>query len=202
MMNPFHLPAILEEIHWRNSPMDWDIQEDGGLMILAGEHTDWFVDPAGNFSNDNAPCALFTPEHENVILQARVAVDFYRSFDAGGLQLRADEERWAKLCLEYSPQGQAIVVSVVTRGNSDDCNSVLIDGRSVYLRMAVTPRTVSFHYSKDGSFWHFVRHFSLGDLENVQIGFSAQSPTGQKCRAVFSGIKYRAGSLDDLRNGE
>src|SRR5207342_974724 len=107
---------------------------------------------------------------------------------------------WAKLCFEYSPQHQPMIVSVVTRGVSDDCNSVVIGGREVYLRIAHTPRTTAFHYSLDGRYWQLVRYFTLGELHNLQVGFSSQSPTGQKCTAVFSKIHYRAGALKDNRN--
>jgi hypothetical protein len=95
-----------------------------------------------------------------------------------------------------------MVVSVVTRGASDDCNHVVIDGREVYLRIAVTPRTVAFHYSLDGARWHFVRYFTLGEVDRPRVGFSSQSPRGQRCVAVFSEIRYREGELSDNRSGE
>jgi len=34
--------------------------------------------------------------------------------------------------------------------------------------------------------WHLVRYFSLGNLSTLRIGFSAQSPMGPRCAAVFS----------------
>ena len=67
---------------------------------------------------------------------------------------------------------------------------------------ARTPRTLAFHYSTDGRFWHFVRYFSLGLTDVLRAGFSAQSPTGAACRAVFTEISYRAGTLADNRSGE
>jgi hypothetical protein len=36
----------------------------------------------------------------------------------------------------------------------------------------------------------------------LRIGFSAQSPTGQGCKAIFSEIRYLPGKIVDLRNGE
>ena len=95
-----------------------------------------------------------------------------------------------------------MVVSVVTRGVSDDCNSVTIEDRSVYLRLYRQDRVLAFHYSQDGRYWHFVRHFSLGDLERVGVGFSAQSPLGEGCEVIFSEIRYTLSPLSDLRNGE
>ena len=201
-MEAFRLPAVPGEFHWKNQPMNSKVEPKGSLTILAGEHTDWFSDPAGNEPQDCAPSALFIPPDKNFILSSKIAVSFKSTFDAGGLQLRANDERWAKLCFEYSPQQQPMIVSVVTRGKSDDCNSVPIEGQEVYLRVAVTPQTIAFHYSEDGAYWHFVRHFTLGKLENLLVGFSAQSPMGHQCEAVFSQIQYRVGTLKDLRSGE
>ncbi len=86
-----------------------------------------------------------------------------------------------------------MVVSVVTREFSDDCNSIIVEGNTVFLRAAVTPRTIAFHYSHDGKFWHFVRYFTLGASHRLAVGFSSQSPTGAKCTANFSDIVYQSG---------
>jgi len=201
-MTAFRLPGIPGELHWKHQPLDWQAGPGNRLTITAGEHTNWFVDPGGNRTQDSAPAGLFVPPDANFLLSAKVAVEFASTFDAGVLQLRSREDLWAKLCFEYSPQGDAMIVSVVTRGVSDDCNSVVIAEKEVYMRLAQTPKTTVFHYSHDGHYWHMVRYFSLGDLASVQVGFSSQSPRGQRCRAVFSEIRYTPGILKDNRSGE
>jgi uncharacterized protein len=201
-MSPFALPFIPADLTWRNVPLDWSASPDGILAVTAGPLTDTFTSPSTGIPQDNAPAALFTPPDPAFLLSAKVAVDFAADFDAGVLQVRAGEALWAKLCFEYSPQRQPMVVSVVTRGASDDCNHVVIDGREIYFRVAVTPRTVAFHYSHDATYWNFVRYFTLGQFDAVQAGFSSQSPRGQRCQAVFTDIRYRSGELRDLRNGE
>jgi regulation of enolase protein 1 (concanavalin A-like superfamily) len=201
-MTSFTLPNIPVELQWKYQPVDWKLDAEHRLSIVAGEKTDWFIDPAGTNTVDTAPVALFTPPDASFLLSAKVLVDFASDFDAGVLQLRARDDLWAKLCFEYSPQHQPMIVSVVTRGVSDDCNSAAIAGREVYLRIAHTPQTTAFHYSLDGGYWRLVRYFTLRKLDNLQIGFSAQSPTGHRCAAIFSAIDYRAGTLKDNRSGE
>jgi regulation of enolase protein 1 (concanavalin A-like superfamily) len=201
-MTTFTLPGIPTELHWKNAPLDWKAEADGRLSILAGEGTDWFVDPAGGYDKGTAPVALFAPPDDRFLLAARVRVDFASMFDAGVLHIRVAEDRWAKLCFEYSPQGKPMIVSVVTRGVSDDCNSVVIDGQEVYLRIAQTPQTTAFHYSVDGQYWHMVRYFTLGKADSLQAGFSSQSPSGTGCKTIFSEIAYRPGVLADNRSGE
>jgi regulation of enolase protein 1 (concanavalin A-like superfamily) len=201
-MTTFKLPAIPGDLQWQNQPVDWKIESGNSLTIVAGAETDWFIDPAGNYFKDNAPAALFAPPDADFLLSARVSVDFASAFDAGVLQVRERDDLWAKLCFEYSPQRQPMIVSVVTRGVSDDCNSAPIDGQDVYLRIARNGQTLAFHYSRDGRYWHLVRYFTLGPLDNLRVGFSSQSPTGQKCTVLFSEISYKAGTLKDNRSGE
>lgn len=200
-MTTFMLPGVPGTLQWRTQPQDWSVDNHNHLTIVAGERTDLFIDPAGDSTQDNAPAALFTLS-DNFCLSARVTVEFQSAFDAGVLLVREREDLWAKLCFEYSPQQQPMIVSVVTRGVSDDCNGAVITANSVYLRVARTAQTFTFHYSQDGRYWHLVRYFALGPLVRLQMGFSAQSPTGQRCAVTFSDIRYQLGGLQDIRNGE
>jgi uncharacterized protein len=198
----FTYPELPAELSWKNEPLGWSISPPNSLNITAGPKTDLFNDPGSSSRTDTAPVALFTPPDTAFILSAKVTVGFGATYDAGTLQIRKGEDLWGKLCFEYSPQGKPTIVSVVTRGLSDDCNSTIIEGNQVYLRVASTGQTIAFHYSVDGRHWHLVRYFALGGLTNPQAGFSAQSPTGEQCQAWFTEINYRAGVLNDLRNGE
>jgi regulation of enolase protein 1 (concanavalin A-like superfamily) len=198
----FELTGIPARLGWLNKPVDWRLEPDGSLAIEAGPESDWFADPALETDKDDAPAALFTTADEDFILSARVTVPFASTFDAGVIQLRASDSLWGKLCFEYSPQGQAMIVSVVTRGRSDDCNSTVINGNQVYLRVARLGQNFAFHYSENGRSWSMVRYFTLGPVAELQAGFSSQSPTGQGCRSLFSEISYQPLRLDDIRNGQ
>jgi uncharacterized protein len=196
------LPGVPAELTWANEPVSFELGQEGQLAIEAGAETDLFADPAGGVAIDNAPAALFAPPDKPFLLSAHVSATFGSAFDAAALLLRAGDGRWAKLAFEASPQLQPMVVSVVTRGVSDDCNGVLVHEDDIYLRLAVAKRTIAFHASRDGNVWDLVRFFSLAEsLTDVQVGFSAQSPTGAGCRATFAEIAYRAGELGDLRDG-
>ena len=135
-MTTYELHVLPSELTWQTLPQSWKVEQDHILTMTAGEITDLFTDPRGNFSIKNAPKALFTPPSGNFVLSASVSVDFKATFDAGVLLLYENEETWAKLCFEFSPQQQPMVVSVVNHGMSDDCNSVPIEGNHVYLRIA------------------------------------------------------------------
>jgi len=201
-MTDFHLATIPAQLSWNHSAVVWSVDSDDQLTIQAGPATDWFSDPVGAPRKDDAPGALFASADQEFTLSARVQVAFAATFDAGALLARVRDDLWAKLCFEYSPQRQPMIVSVVTRGVSDDCNSAQIEGDSIFLRITRREAIFAFHYSLDGRLWQLVRYFSLGDVTDLRVGFSAQSPTGSGCAAVFSQIRYTPTAVSDLRSGD
>jgi regulation of enolase protein 1 (concanavalin A-like superfamily) len=94
-----------------------------------------------------------------------------------------------------------MVVSVVTRGVSDDCNSFVVDGDVVRLRVARLGQAFAFHASTDARTWRLVRYFALEQGAEPRVGFLAQSPRGDGCSVRFEEIAFRPGRLGDIRSG-
>jgi hypothetical protein len=194
-----HLDGLPFGLNWMGTPLAQGT-EGGALTITSGPRTDWFVDPAGAEPSVNAPALLGSPQGD-FVLSARVEVDFKQTYDAGVLALWQDGTTWAKLCFEYSPQGHPMVVSVVTRRVSDDCNSIVVAGTSVWLRIAHIGRAYAFHSSTDGASWQFVRYFAFGEGAVLSVGFEAQSPLGEGCTARFTDVRFSPTTLTELRDG-
>jgi regulation of enolase protein 1 (concanavalin A-like superfamily) len=182
-----------------DDPLLWTALDASTLTGSAGPRTDLFVDPATGEATLNAPRLLAPAPDGDFQLSARVSVEFASTFDAGALVLWAGDDTWAKLAYEYSPQGRGMVVSVVTRGRSDDANGYVVDD-SVWLRISRVGEAYACHASVDGVRWDFVRHFTLGTTA-AAIGFEVQSPLGEACRATFSTIAFSPTTLSDLRDG-
>ncbi|GIK56715.1 MAG: DUF1349 domain-containing protein [Chloroflexi bacterium] len=199
MNEPILLLTIPGQLTWTVPPISYELVENR-LKIVAGAQTDLFNDPRGEYTQANSSRLAFTPEAV-FIVQAKVQVDFQATFDAGAFILWADENHWAKLAFEFSPQREPMIVTVITREVSDDCNSMVIAGNEVYLRVAKLVGAYAFHASVDGRSWQLIRYFSSANLENATVNFSAQSPMGGGCTAVFSEIVYTAEALADIRNG-
>lgn len=196
------IAAVPMPLQWLNEPQAWSTPDGASLVVTAGPRTDLFVDPQQSAEPKlNAPLLVGDPSGD-FLLSARVTVDFAATYDAGVLVLYAGDTVWAKLCFEYSPQREPMVVSVVTRDVSDDCNSFVVDGTSVWLRIARVGPAYAFHASTDGSGWSFVRHFALEAGSEPSVGFAAQSPTGEGCAVTFEQIAYEATRLGDLRSGK
>lgn len=197
---PIRLPEVPVELRWLLPPERWNLA-GGALTITAGARTDLFVDPSGSPAVHSAP-HLVGQAAGNFTLSARVTVEFAARFDAGTLLLYQDESTWAKLCFEYAPLNEPSIVSVITRGLSDDCNSYPVEGNSTWLRVARVGAAFAFHCSSDGDTWRLVRHFALPVGAEIGAGFLTQSPEGAGCTATFDEITYRRKLLSDLRSGE
>jgi regulation of enolase protein 1 (concanavalin A-like superfamily) len=187
-------------LSWLSPPADWSYV-DGALTIDAGPRTDWFIDPAGTAPARLEAPALLGGFAGDFVFAARVEVEFGQTFDAGVLVANAGDRTWAKLCFERSPDNEPMIVSVVTRSVSDDCNSLVVDGNSVWLRVSRLDATFAFHASTDGSRWRFIRHFALEGGEDATVGFLAQSPLGDGCHVKFDELSFEARRLGDLRDG-
>jgi uncharacterized protein len=190
-----NLPAL----QWLLEPLESHLEKDT-LTITAPTKTDWFVDPKGQVNVANAPALMFEVD-KDFMLSAKVTVAFKHTYDAGVLCFYQHETSWAKLCFERSPQGSPMIVSVVTKGTSDDCNSVAMTENSVYLRIAKLGSAAVFHFSNNGEYWHMVRYFALENIP-TKAGFLAQSPTGDGCQVTFSEIEFAYKTLTDIRSGE
>jgi uncharacterized protein len=182
----------------------------GALILTAAARTDLFIDPAGPGDAGPLPGAGPLPDAGRLVglppagdftLAARVSVDFASTYDAGVLLVHAAEHQWAKLCFEYSPQQRPTLVTVVTKGTSDDCNSDEVDGGTVWLRITRSGAAWAFHASADGAWWRLLRYFALDSAALARVGFLAQSPAGPGCAATFDQITFRGGAPGNLRDG-
>jgi uncharacterized protein len=198
-MNAITIPNLPHPSHWLNQPQSWDLSSEGQLTIIAPAKTDWFIDPQGAVNISNAPALLFSVSTP-CMLSAQVMVDHLATYDAGVLIVYESPLAWAKLCFELSPQGVPTIVSVVTKGVSDDCNAFPVKG-PVNMRIAKLEKAYAFHVSENSIEWSLIRYFKLEDSTNAQMGFLAQSPTGNGCTASFRDIRFEARLLADIRSG-
>jgi uncharacterized protein len=194
------LPGVPFDLEWSPEPEGVELAADGVLSATAPASTDLFVSPAGDQSKLGAPRLLGRPPDGDFVVVARVHAPFAAAFDAGALILWAGERSWAKLAVEWSPTAQPWIVSVVTRGLSDDCNSQALASGEAWLRIGRLGSYFAFHASTDGSRWDFVRQFAL-DTEDVELGLLVQSPTGDGCTATFRDVRFEQRTLGNLRDG-
>lgn len=200
MAESINLPPHPAPLTWAVAPVAWEIIQDT-LSVTAGPKSDMFISPQGEPAVLNA-ARLLGPISGDFQLSACVHVDFAGTFDAGALLVWQDATTWAKLCFEYSPDTEPMVVSVVTRGVSDDANGFIVHGKQVWLRISRMGQALAFHASIDGQQWALIRHFGLALGDAPLVGFVAQAPIGAGCAVRFEHISAAATRLRDIRSGE
>jgi regulation of enolase protein 1 (concanavalin A-like superfamily) len=191
---------VQPELEWHVRPSGPAELGESSLAFAAGPRTDLFTDPAGGDPKLDAPLLLGRPGGD-FQLKARVSAPLVATFDAAGLVVWASPEAWGKLELERSPQGEATIVSVVTRGVSDDSNAFVVPKSEAWLRVARNGETVAFHASTDGRWWSLIRYFTFPGAADASAGFEVQSPTGEGLVGCFDEIEWTAGPLAQLRDG-
>lgn len=192
--------GISKWLKWENKPKNYYV-DNSVLIITGGEKTDMFRDPNVTYNTDNAPKLLFDAD-SNFVFSASIEHAFTSKWDGGALVLKQDSMNWVKCCFEKDYTGARRVVSVVTKGISDDCNSVEINSNSVYFKIAKADNVITFYYSTTGEKWYLVRHFTFDTTKNLRIGFLAQSPTGKECIVKFRNIHYSNKKIGDPYLGE
>jgi hypothetical protein len=194
------VPGIGAPFEWMNTPAGWQSTATE-LTIESGAETDWYISPVDGGVHANAPLLLFRPTGD-FVLTARVTLDIRAQWDAGCLMVYADDSTWAKFALEISAYQEPTIVTVVTRGVSDDCNSTPIAGNSAHLRVARIGAAIIFYAALDGRTWKLVRAFTLGMPADLRVGFGSQSPIGQGGSAKFSAIAFERRTVSDIFRAE
>jgi hypothetical protein len=189
-----HFPGLPTQSQWQNKTPGWSATERT-LTLIAGKKTDWFEWPGGDYHADSSPRLLFKTDGD-FSFSTQVDVDARKTYDAGCLAIYGTADKWAKLCLEAQNDARLSVISVVTRGLSDDVTSFAVGGTSTYLKVAKNRNVLFFYTSKDGKAWEIVRKFNLESPAGLWVGFSAQSPDGEGAKARFTNFHYSAGPVN------
>lgn len=194
------ISAIPKWLKWENSPREYHTDK-ASLVIISGEKTDMFRDPNVTYNTDNAPKLMFDADPD-FVFSAAIEHAFTSKWDGGALVLKQDSLNWVKCCFEKDYTGARRVVTVVTKGISDDCNSVAITTNKVYLKIAKADNVITVYYSTTGKNWFLVRHFTFDGTDNLKLGFLSQSPTGKSCSVRFTDIRYVKKKISDPYLGE
>ncbi len=199
-MDDLSIASIPHKLFWENTPVSFSVH-DNVIVIKAGKETDMFRDPNVAYNTDNAPKLLFEAD-DNFILTASIEHAFTNKWDGGAIVIKQDSLNWIKFCFEKDYTGAKRVVSVVTKGISDDCNSVEMKSNIVFYKVAKADNVITLYCSTDGVKWYLIRHLQFDAHKGFKVGFLAQSPTGEYNEVKFSNISYQIKKIKDPYLGE
>lgn len=195
------IKALDKPFKWINKPDFFIENADSSLTIKCKKGDVLFSSPFGDFQSSSCPMLLFEPSAE-FIFNAKATTEMKSQWDAAQLVVWRDSVHWAKIYLEKTHYGKPVVGSIVTRGMSDDCNSVVLDKPEIYLQVAKINDCIFFYYSSDGLNWIFIRAFNFAGSAPLLVGFSCESTFNEQgTTANFSHIRYKNNKPADIFNG-
>ena len=173
----------------------------GELRLSAAKGTDLYANADGSKIVDDTPRVLFAPRGD-FIFSARIQAAFNSDFDGAALLVYAGKAMWGKVLFERMPDGSNAVTTTINQGKGDDALHQQVAGNVVHLKVARRGAVYVFYLSGDGIAWRMLRTFALPADQPVRVGFSAQSPKGERFTAHFSDLRWRARGFDNYWQGE
>lgn len=187
-------------LRWDPAPLRWEPLPGGGIRVTVPAKADYFRDPAGTHVNDNAPF-LSTVVTGDFVARAHIRPTFASTYDSGVIMARHDAQNWAKVCFEKTDFGTTAVVSVVTRGLSDDANGADLSVPEIWLQMVRSGNVFAVHYGMDGKSWRMVRLFNLDVPAAIRVGIVAQCPSGPGTTIDFLSFGMEQRTVQNARSG-
>lgn len=189
----------LTKLSWLNPPKNYQVN-DGVLEIEVAKGTDFFNNPEDSTIVGTAPF-LYQQASGDFVATAVVQPDFSSQWNAVALLLYLDPENWIKFAFESSDATGPSIVSVVTKGTSDDANGAVLDEhQTIWLTIARKGNNYAMHWSADGQNYSMARLTAMPVSPVVKIGIEAQSPVGEKALHKIHDFTIESKTVKDLRN--
>lgn len=164
---------------------------DGIVYFNANPQTDYFISPTGQVK-DNAPLLLTEIDNTKPFtFQAHMTPGFTEKgrFNAAALYLFSDPEFWQKFAFEQDMRGLHRVVTVRTKGTSDDnTHEPIRETNSAWYRISSNRGVLSFSFSVDGNSWQLVRMYRNDYPDKIYLGISSQAPGDDSCLSTFDNV--------------
>lgn len=191
----------LNGFQWMNPPGVFRVLNNS-IQVAADKGSDFFNNPENGEITATAPL-LFREVTGDFVATTLVKPNFSDTWNAAALMVHADSANWIKFAFENSDATGKSIVTVVTRGVSDDANGVILEQRdAVWLRMIRKGNIFAMHWSEDGNAYKMARLSKLPAAEKVKVGMEAQCPVGAGATHKFLYFSLEHKTVKDLRKGE
>ena len=197
---PLTLEA-LNDFQWLNKPDSFGVSNDT-LRVLTASATDFFNNPEDSSIAATAPF-LYGEIDGDFVARALVRPDFSSMWNAVSLMVHIDEKHWIKFAFENSDATGKSIVTVVTKGVSDDANGVILNEHDqVWLKLIRKNNLYAMHWSLDGRDYKMARLTAIPQVDSVKIGVEFQSPLDSIALHEVLHFDLEALTVEDLRKGE
>lgn len=182
--------------------------EGSKIEIIAPPKTDFFCGSIDECEEGILPESLcnapyyYTEVEGDFVLQVKVSHEFRDIYDSASVMVMVDMTHWAKCCFELTDFLTHAAVSVVTKGDSDDCNGCNLTGNSAWLQVCRVGNNFAFHYSTDGENFYMMRYFHLSCGKTIKVGLLAQAPTGMGGVRTYENLSIEKRTVKNIRAGK
>ncbi|MEZ4959292.1 MAG: DUF1349 domain-containing protein [Saprospiraceae bacterium] len=194
--------TFTESLHGARAQMT--VAANGDIHLSAGAETDYFIEPGSPpYEKANAPLLLRTVDNTRPFTFTVKTTPVHTvKYDAGMAFLYVSDKEWLKFAFEADERMNKRIVTVKTKGFSDDNNHDVVNSPSVFLKISSDTKVVGFYYSTNGRQWQLVRVFKNEYPAKLKIGVGSQSPAGQGNQSIFEDMSFSEKSVKDFRMGE
>ena len=190
----------ISPFQWLNPPPQASF-EGGSLTVVASPETDFFIDPENGNSSASAP-VLWRAIEGDFVATALVEPDFSDTWHAVALMVLIDDQNWIKFAFENSDATGPSIVSVVTRGVSDDANGVVLsDTQKVWLKLIRKGDVYAMHWSLDGENYRMTRVAKMATAASLKVGVEAQSPLKGGATHRIHHLSIEPKTVENVRTG-
>ena len=190
---------LISELNWMNQPHSI-VTENSSLKVSVSKGTDFFNNPEDSSIVGSAPY-LYREVKGDFIFKALVQPDFSAQWNAVAAMLYIDSLNWIKFAFENSDATGPGIVSVATKGTSDDANGVILtDEAMVWLALVRKGNIYAMHWSINGEDFKMARLTSMKTQTKVKVGIEAQSPVGEMAIHQIHFFEIKEKTVEDLRN--
>lgn len=191
----------LGDLQWENEPAEYTI-EKAELIVKAPKDSDFFINPEDLSVAASAP-VLYKEISGDFVATTWVSPDMTSVWNAAGLLLMIDSDHWIKLVFENSDATGPGIVTVTTRGVSDDANGVRLNNRAkIGLKMVRKGNNYAMYWAEEGKGYKMARLSAMPASDAVKIGLEAQCPAGEEAIHKFHYFSIESKTVKDLRKGE
>ena len=196
-----HIPKdSLAGFSWMNRPKNFSVNNNI-VYVTSEPKTDFFIDPESGKATATAPL-LYKDIKDDFVATALVKPDLTETWNAGALMVYIDGANWIKFAFERSDATGKSIVSVVTKGVSDDANGATLAGSdSVWLRIIRKGDVYSLLWSEDGSHYSMARLTKMPASPSVKVGVEVQSPLENSAQHEIHLFNIEHRTVDNLRTG-
>ncbi len=191
----------LDSLEWRTPPKSATVK-DGILTVTVDKNTDFFNNPEDGTRSSTAPL-LYEAIEGDFVAKALVRPDFTDVWNAVSLMVYIDSLHWIKFAFENSDATGPSIVTVVTKGVSDDANgAILSDQKEIWLKLIRKNNNYSMLWSLDDKAYKMARLTAMPAVDTVKVGVEVQCPVGESATHELLYYHSERKTVQDLRKGE